>query len=133
MKRIISFAIGVLAFAFYSTASQAEITSLTATSVTISKSTGLVTVNGTLQCTAGHIVEIVDLLNQTLGGKSGVAEGAVTGRCNGDIEPWSLVQNIMFFGSFQPGNAVAFVQGLDFTDQILTGLQQVHLPINPVP
>jgi len=74
MKRIISFAIGMLAFAFYSTASQAEVTSLTVTSATISKSTGLLTVSGTIQCTAGDAVQIIDILNQVLGNTSSRSE-----------------------------------------------------------
>lgn len=53
MKRIMLIAIGMLAFAFYSTASQAATTSLTLTSITLSKSTGAITVTGTIVCTAG--------------------------------------------------------------------------------
>jgi filamentous hemagglutinin family protein len=136
MKRIVSFAIGMLAFAFYSTDSQAEITNFTVTGATISKITGLVTVNGTIQCTKGDTAGIADFLNQTLGGKSGIGQASITGVCSGDTQPWSLTQ-YTFIGSFQTslqtGNAVIFAQALTFNDGFATDVVQAHQPIKPAP
>jgi hypothetical protein len=75
MKRIVSLAIGMLAFAFCSTASQAAITSFNVTSVTISKSTGLVTVSGTIQCTAGDTGFVDDVLEQVVGRQGWLRRG----------------------------------------------------------
>jgi filamentous hemagglutinin family protein len=136
MKRIISFAIGMLAFTFYSTASQAEIISFTVTGATISKITGLVTVNGNIQCTKGDTAGIADFLSQTLGGKAGIGQSSITGVCSGDTQPWSLTQ-YTFIGSFQTslqtGNAVIFAQALTFNDGSITDVLQVHHPIKPAP
>jgi len=133
MKRIITFAIGVLAFAFYCTASQAAITSLTVTSVTISKSTGLLTVSGTIQCTAGDAVQLLDLLNQVQGGKSGLAEGFTNGTCTGGIDSWSATQSFFLVGSFKTGNTVVYAEAFDNTDNSSTDLTAFHQPITPVP
>jgi hypothetical protein len=55
MKRILFAAIAMLALPFYSTASQALVTSLTVDNATLSKSTGAITVTGTIVCTAGDV------------------------------------------------------------------------------
>jgi hypothetical protein len=75
MKRIIVLAFGMLAFALYSTASQAAITSFNVTSATISKSTGSITVTGTIVCTAGATFQTEDDIVQVSGGKSGLTAG----------------------------------------------------------
>jgi hypothetical protein len=131
MKRIMSLAIGMLQFAFYSTASQAAITSLTVTSVTISKSTGLVTVSGAIQCTAGDTVFIDEILYQVLGGKAGSASGFPLATCTGGSQPWSTPQ-FTLFGSFTEGNAdvIAAAFGSDGSSVPFTTF---HGPITPVP
>jgi len=52
-KTMKHFTMAMLVFAFYSTASQAAVTSFTVTSATLSKSTGTIAVTGTIVCTAG--------------------------------------------------------------------------------
>jgi hypothetical protein len=133
MKRIMSLAAGMLAFAFSSTASQAVVTSVTATSFTISKSSGALTVRGTIQCTAGHTVGLAQTLAQVLGGKFGFgAGGFVEDICTGGIDPWSA-PGVVFAGSFQVGNAVVAVTGIDVTDGTSFGPTTFHVPVTTVP
>jgi hypothetical protein len=132
MKRIMSLAAGMLAFAFSSMASQAAITSVTVTSFTISKSSGALTVRGTIQCTAGHTVGLAQRLVQVLGGKFGFGGGGfATGICTGGIDPWSA-QGEVFLGSFQVGNAIVPVFAIDLSDGTSVS-PAVRVPLAPVP
>jgi hypothetical protein len=84
MKRIMLAVIAMLAFTFYSTASQAAITSLTVTGATISQSTGAITVTGTIVCTAGDVFAAGAFIIQVLGGHNGATLGeSVPAFCSG--------------------------------------------------
>src|SRR6185437_5770707 len=86
MKRIILSAIAILAFACYSTTSQATVTSFGVTSATISKSTGAIAVTGTIVCTAGEPFLVFTNIVQVLGGKNGLSGGIAPGLCTGSTD-----------------------------------------------
>ena len=93
MKRILFAAIAMLAFAFYSTASQAAITSFTVDSATLSKSTGAITVTGTIVCTAGDVFFASAEILQVSGRQSGLTSGsAAFGTCSGGVDTWVASQ-----------------------------------------
>jgi hypothetical protein len=72
MKR---FAMAMMALAFYPTASQAGVTSFTVTSATLSKSTGAISVTGTIVCTEGDMFLIETNIIQVSGRRNGVTTG----------------------------------------------------------
>ena len=132
MKRIMLIAIGVLAFAFYSTASRAAITSLTLTSITLSKSTGVITVTGTIVCTAGDVLMVATDQLQANGVHNGFAFGntPVT-TCSGGEDTWVAFETVQF-GSIVNGNSQLFVEAFDVTD-FTSDIQVFHQPVTPVP
>jgi hypothetical protein len=106
MDRIILLAIGMLAVACYSTSTQAAISSLIVTGATVSKSTGIATVSGTIVCTAGDTVAISALLFQAIGQHVGLAQGfTFVSPCSGRTDAWTTTNTLNSVGSFQPGPA----------------------------
>ena len=122
MKRIILAAIAMLAFAFYSTSSQAAVTSFTVTGVTLSKSTGAITLTGTIVCTAGDMFSVFSNVVQTSGGRSGLTQGSLFDTCSGGVDTW-VSHQMLEFGSLKNGNALVFASGIDPSDS--TGAQQI--------
>jgi hypothetical protein len=132
MKRIMLTAIVMLAFAFYPTASQAVISSLTVTSATLSKSTGAASVTGTIVCTAGDLFIPFTQILQVSGRNNGIVHGNQSPAfCSGGVDTW-VALTVDIFGSIKNGNALVLGQALDITD--FTFVQQVfHQPIKPAP
>jgi len=114
MKRILLSAIAMLAFAFYSTSSQAAITSFTVTGITLSKSTGAITLTGTIVCTGGDIFSVTVEIIQANGGQNGMIDGHHTpfAICSGGVDTWVQPQ-ILEFGSLKNGNALVLAIGSD--------------------
>jgi hypothetical protein len=132
MKRIMLIAIGMLAFAFYPAASQAAITSLTVTSITLSKSTGTITVTGTIVCTAGDNFFVDTDQLQANGVHRGFAFGtAPTNVCSGGVDTWVALETVEF-GSIVFGNSQIFVQAFDITDDT-PDIQVFHRAVTAVP
>jgi hypothetical protein len=111
----------------------AVITSLTVDSGTVSKSTGQVTLSGTITCTVG---DEVDLQAEALQLKSsqkfadafGNFDGLLT--CSGETQSWTIVLDDSTFGSqgFQAGPAGGNADAFDETDQSDTSVTStVHL------
>ena len=126
------FAMAMVAFAFYSTTSQAAVTSLTVTSATLSKSTGAITVTGTIVCTASDVVFISSEILQVSGHQNGVTNGIVPAfLCSGGVDTWVAPQTLRF-GSIKNGNAQVLVQALDPVDGSFVE-QVFHQPVTPVP
>jgi hypothetical protein len=126
-------AIVMLAFAFYSTASQAVVTSITVTSANLSKSTGAITVTGTVVCTAGDLLLVTFEIVQASGGNNGLTHGNQSPAfCSGGVDTWVALPNGDSFGSIKNGNALVLVQGIDVFDNTL--VQPVfHQPVKPAP
>jgi hypothetical protein len=126
-------AIVMLAFAFYSTASQAVVTSITVTSANLSKSTGAITVTGTVVCTAGDVFSVFTQILQVSGGNNGVTLGfQPSALCSGSVDTWIVSNNTVQFGSIKNGNALVIVEGVDVNDGTFD--QPVfHQPVNPAP
>jgi hypothetical protein len=127
-------AIGMLACAFYPTASQAAITSVTLTSITLSKSTGAITVTGTIVCTAGDNFTVFTNQIQTNGVNRGFANsgGSPPVRiCSGSVDTWVTPETVLF-GSIMVGNSQVFVEAFDFIDGT-SDIQVFHQPVTPVP
>ncbi len=132
MKRILLIAIGMLTFAFYSTASQAAITSFDATSATLSKSTGAITLTGTIVCTAGDVFFVRTNILQVSGGKNGLTGGdTAPGTCSGGVDTWVAPQTLLF-GSIKNGDAQVVIQAVDVNDATIVN-QAFHQPVTPVP
>lgn len=90
MKRIISSAIGMLALACWSTSSLAAISSFVVTGATVSKSTGAITVSGTIVCTAGDGFFVLDNLIQIKGPHVAITTGSTLGTCSGGTDPGQI-------------------------------------------
>ena len=89
------FAMAILAFAFYSAASQAAVTSLTVTSATLSNSTGAITVTGTIVCTTGDLFVVETNIIQVSGGRSGFTTGLlIMDICSGSVDTWVAPQTV---------------------------------------
>jgi hypothetical protein len=132
MKRIMLTAIGMLVFAFYSMAAQAAITSLTVSDATLSKSTGAITVTGTIVCTAGDVFFVQANIVQVSGGHNGFTQGETAGAfCSGGVDTWVAPQTLVF-GSIKNGNAQVFVESIDVTDGTVE-FQLFHQPVHPAP
>jgi hypothetical protein len=132
MKRILLAAIAMLAFAFYSTASQAVVSSFTVTSATLSKSTGAITVTGTIVCTAGDVFFAAADIIQVSGGQNGITSGSsAPATCSGGVDTWVATQTVAF-GSIKNGNAQVLAEGIDATDGTFL-VQVFHQPVTPVP
>jgi hypothetical protein len=129
MKR---FAMAMLAFAFYSTASQAAVTSFTVTSATLSKSTGSITVTGTIVCTEGDLFRTVTNIVQVSGGHNGFTVGlSIENTCSDGVDTWVAPQTLAF-GSIKNGNAQVVSEAIDITDGSI--VQEVfHQTVTPVP
>jgi hypothetical protein len=113
MNRIILLAMGMLAFACIPTTSQATISSLIVTGATVSTSTGITTVSGTIVCTAGDLLVINETLFQAAGPHVGVAAGfTVDSPCSGGTDAWKIT-NSALVGGFKPGAAGDFLQAFD--------------------
>jgi len=126
------FAMAMVAFAFYSTASQAAVSNLTVTSATLSKSTGAITVTGTIVCTTGDLFVIETNIIQVSGGRNGFTTGLpITNTCSGGVDTWLAPQTLRF-GSIKNGNAQVVTEAIDLTDGSI--VQEVfHQPVTPVP
>jgi len=126
------FAMAMLVFAFYSTASQAGVTSFTVTSATLSKSTGTIAVTGTIACTAGDLFSIVTNIVQVSGGHNGETIGLpIMGTCSGGVDTWVAPQTLRF-GSIKNGNAQVVAEAMDLTDGFV--VQEVfHQSVTPIP
>jgi hypothetical protein len=132
MKRILLAVIAMLAFAFYSTASQAVVTSLAVTSVTLSQSTGAIIVTGTIVCTAGDVFFVEADTIQVSGGHNGLAFGSpAPATCSGGVDTWVAPQTLVF-GSIKNGNAQVVAEGIDVTDGTFIE-QAFHQPVHPAP
>jgi hypothetical protein len=132
MKKIMLAVVAMLAFAFYSTASQADITSLTVTGATISQSTGTITVTGTIVCTAGDVFAAGVFIIQVLGGHNGATLGeSAPAFCSGSVDQW-VAPNSAIFGSINNGDAQVIGQARDLTDSTATQ-QAFHQPVHPAP
>jgi hypothetical protein len=132
MKRIMLTAIVMLAFAFYSTASKAVVTSITVTNATLSKSTGAITVTGTIVCTAGDVFIAITEIFQVSGSNNGVTFGdQPPALCSGGVDTWAA-PNAVQFGSIKNGHTLVIVEGEDGTDG--TFAEQVfHQPVKAAP
>jgi hypothetical protein len=131
MKRIILLAIGMVAFACYSTASQAAISSLTVTKATISNSSGAIAVSGTIVCTAGASFQVVADILQVSGGKNGITSGfSILGTCSGGSDTWTAPQALVF-GSIKTGIAEVLILAGDTAGGTLD--QVFKPPVTPVP
>jgi len=127
------FTMAMLVFAFYSTASQAAVTSFTVTSATLSKSTGTIAVTGTIVCTAGHLFSIITNIVQVSGGHNGETFGLpiIMDICSGGVDTWVAPQTLVF-GSIKNGNAQVPTQAVDTSDGFV--VQEVfHQPVTPIP
>jgi hypothetical protein len=133
MNRIMLLAISLVAFACYSTASQAAITSLTVTSATVSKSTGATTVSGTLVCTAGDSVEVNTSLIQTNNTRVSQASGRVDLTCSGGTDTWTAPTFFTFGTPIQPGAGVAQAGAVDFNDGTFISPPGKKVEVKPVP
>jgi hypothetical protein len=132
MKRILFAAIAMLALPFYSTASQALVTSLTVDNATLSKSTGAITVTGTIVCTAGDVFSVGTDIQQVSGGKNGFTFGESSlDSCSGGVDTWAA-PNELIFGSIKNGNAQVVVNAFDVIDNAFIN-QVFKLPVAPVP
>jgi hypothetical protein len=113
MKR---FAMAMVAFAFYSTASQAAVTNLTVTGATLSKSTGAITITGTIVCTTGDLFVVETNIIQRSGGRNGFTTGLlIMDICSGSVDTWVAPQTVKF-GSVQNDNAEVVTEAIDLTD-----------------
>lgn len=134
MNRIIVLAVGMLALARYSTASQAAISSFTITGVTVSQSTGAITVTGTIVCTVGDGEIIFDIMAQALKGAGGLAETSsiALGRCSGGTDPWTS-PNTVVFGSIQQKTHADVDAGAEDPTDGTTALSTVRTRVILVP
>jgi hypothetical protein len=130
MKGIKSFAIGMLAFAFYSTPLHADITTVAVTSATISRSTGAITVSGTIVCTKGTVFRVFDNISQSPGGKGALTSGTASGNCSGGADTWIAPQATQF-GSITPGDATVAILAFDSGGGSL--LRAFHQPVTLMP
>ena len=75
----------------------AEVTSVTVDSATVSRSTGQVTVNGSVTCTPGDTVNIdVDIIQPTGPQQFVEGEGFTSVTCSGQAEAWTAVLTSSF-------------------------------------
>ena len=111
----------------------ALITSLTVDSGTVSKSTGQVTLSGTITCTAGDVVFIDAAALQVKSSQKFVeAEGSLDSplTCSGGTDSWTVVLDDNSFGSqgFKAGPAGGNANAHDVTDDSDTSVNStVHL------
>jgi hypothetical protein len=133
MNRIILLAISMLAFACYSTSSQAAITSLIITGATVSKSTGTTTVSGTIVCTKDDQVSIFTVLYQVSRTRFSQDNGLATPTCSGGTDTWTASSNLTFGTHIQPGGGVAVANGFDFVDGTAINPPGKKVEVRPVP
>ncbi len=134
MKKIIATAIGVLASAFLSTASQAAFNSFTVTAVTLSTSTGVLTLTGTVQCTSGDSLQVGAVVVQMTSKQVGLGGNASgpTRVCTGGTDTWTITETVLF-GSMQKGKAGVIAQGYDQTDYKSSTVFDAQTQITLVP
>jgi hypothetical protein len=105
---------------------------LTVTGATLSKSTGAITVTGTIVCTAGDVFSVGVNIVQSNGGHSGLTGGAtVNDHCSGGVDTWVAPQRLDF-GSIKNGAAQVIATAFDITSTTTENLT-VHQPVTPVP
>jgi hypothetical protein len=126
------FAMAILAFAFYSAASQAAVTSLTVTSATLSNSTGAITVTGTIVCTTGDLFVVETNIIQVSGGRSGFTTGLlIMDICSGSVDTWVAPQTVKF-GSIKDDSAGVATEAIDITDGAIAE-KASYQPVTSVP
>ena len=111
----------------------AVITSLTVNSGTVSKSTGQVTLSGTITCDAGHQVDLEAAALQVQGPQKfanafGDLDSPLT--CSGGTDSWTIVLDDFAFGSqgFKAGPAGGNAHAEDHTDNSDASINStVHL------
>ncbi len=95
----------------------AEIENLTIDSGTISRSTGIASLSGTVTCTADHTVIINNAAAaQIRDGKLATASGSSSSgmRCTGSSQPWTVVLNGSTSGPpLEPGAAICNAFAVD--------------------
>ena len=133
MNRITLLAISLVAFACYSTASQAATTSLTVTDATVSKSTGATTVSGTIVCTAGDSVKVNTSLLQTSKTRESLVGGLVDLTCSGGTDTWTAPTLFTFGTPIQPGAGVARAEANDSKDGTFISPPGKKVDVKPVP
>jgi hypothetical protein len=88
-----------------------------------------VTSTGTIVCTSGDSVDVTVVILQTSGKVQVAATGDTTVSCNGDVQAWAVVSDVVVGSNLKAGPAIVLAQTFDSTDssqgQIVT--QRIQL------
>jgi hypothetical protein len=111
------------------------ISRLTIDSGTISRSTGVVTVNGTITCTAGDAVYLSANVTQVIANRYGQAYGSPATNpitCIGNNEPWTITMTQSYGYPIQPGFVAGNAQAYDGSDGTsVSAASKLHLKLVP--